>query len=194
MRKIDDQLLLKMAEEGKLQKEIAEHFRCTPAAICKRLKKLKAIMSVPVSFKKLSEKEKKFVIAKIEGKTQTQAALDSFECGSLDSAKSIGSQLMRKSDIQIAVAEIMQEEGLTRGYRVQRLKSHVDHVDPNVSLKALDQSWRLDGAYSPEKHIHAHHNIKEVVASMEVKKERLRILRRRHAKLQSELGYSDAEK
>jgi len=26
-----------------------------------------------------------------------------------------------------------------------KLKSCVDHIDPNISLKALDQSWRLDG-------------------------------------------------
>ena len=65
----------------------------------------------------------------------------------------MGHQLMQKKDIQKAVAEIMQEEGLNRRYRVQKLRSHIDHPDPNVSLKGLDQSWKIDGAYT-EKHIH----------------------------------------
>ncbi len=101
------------------------------------------------------EKEQKFALAISEGKTQTQAALDSHDCSSLDSAKSMGYQLMQKPDIQTAVAEIMQETGLTRRYRVQKLKTHIDHPDPNVSLKGLDQSWKLDGAYT-EKHVHVH--------------------------------------
>jgi len=67
----------------------------------------------------------------------------------------MGYQLMQKPDIQTAVAELMQEEGLTRRYRVQKLKGHIDHPDPNVSLKGLDQSWKLDGAYT-EKHVHVH--------------------------------------
>jgi hypothetical protein len=33
---------------------------------------------------------------------------------------------------------------------LSRVKSHVDNRDPNVSLKALDQTWKLDGSYSAE--------------------------------------------
>ncbi len=35
------------------------------------------------------------------------------------------------------------------------MKEHVYAKDPNVSLKALDQTWKLEGAYT-EKHVHAH--------------------------------------
>ena len=153
MRKTDDNVILQMLREGKTQKEIAEHFNVSGAAICKRVKKL--LNKKPESFENLTEKEQRFALAISEGKTQTQAALDSHECSSLDSAKSMGYQLMQKPDIQTAVAEIMQETGLTRRYRVQKLKGHIDHPDPNVSLKGLDQSWKLDGAYT-EKHVHVH--------------------------------------
>jgi len=153
VRKTDDNVILQMLREGKSQKEIAKHFSVSPAAICKRVKKL--LGSKPKSFENLTEKEQKFALAISEGKTQTQAALDSHDCSSLDSAKSMGYQLMQKPDIQMAVAEIMQETGLTRRYRVQKLKTHIDHPDPNVSLKGLDQSWKLDGAYT-EKHVHVH--------------------------------------
>jgi hypothetical protein len=74
----------------------------------------------------------------------------------------MGHQLMQKSDIQIAVAELMQEEGLTRRYRVQKLKTHIDHSDPSVSLKGLDQSWKLDGAYKEEQ-VHVHMSYDDMV-------------------------------
>ena len=159
-RKTDDKEILHMLNDGKTQKEIAEHFGVSGAAICKRVKRI--LGKKPESFENLTEKEQKFALAIAAGKTQTQAALDSHECSSLDSAKSMGYQLMQKPDIQTAVAELMQEEGLTRRYRVQKLKGHVDHADPNVSLKALDQSWKLDGAYT-EEHVHVHMSYEDMV-------------------------------
>ena len=71
----------------------------------------------------------------------------------------MGSQLMKHPDIEAAITEIMQEEGLTRRYRVQKLKTHVDALDPHVSLKALDQSWKLDGYV--EKHINLNIDVKQ---------------------------------
>ena len=109
--------------------------------------------SIRSDWKKLSEKEQTFALAIAEGKTQTDAAMISFDVTTRDSAKSIGCRLMKQSDIQTAVSEIMQQEGLTRKYRVQKLKIHVDNRDPHVSLKALDQTWKLDNSYS-ETHVH----------------------------------------
>ena len=171
MRKTDDHEILQMLNEGKKQKDIAAHFQVSPAAICKRIKRL--ANQLPESFENLTEKKKKFVLAISEGKTQTQAALNSHECSSLDSAKSMGYQLMQKPDIQIAVAELMQETGLTRRYRVQKLKSHIDHPDPNVSLKGLDQSWKLDGAYT-DNHVHVHTNYQDIVKTQEIYDQRIK--------------------
>ena len=58
---------------------------------------------------------------------------------------------MDKEEIRLAIDELMEQAGMGRRYRVQRLKACVDHPDPNVTLKALDQSWKLDGSYAPEK-------------------------------------------
>ena len=171
MRKTDDHIILKLLNEGKSQKEIAEHFNVSCAAICKRVKKI--LGKKPESLANLTEKKQKFVLAIAEGKTQTQAALDSHECSSLDSAKSMGYQLMQKPDIQTAVAEIMKEEGLNRRYRVQKLRSHIDHPDPNVSLKGLDQSWKLDGAYT-EKHVHVHTSYQDIVKTQEIYDQRIK--------------------
>jgi hypothetical protein len=57
--------------------------------------------------------------------------------------------------------------GLTKGYRVRKLKSHVDNRDPNVSLKGLDMSFKLDGSYAPEKHLNVNLDLKAVTAEME---------------------------
>jgi hypothetical protein len=72
---------------------------------------------------------------------------------SRESAKVLASNLMKRPDVKQAITDLMDQKGLTQEYRVERLKSHVDHADPNISLKALDQSWRLDGSYAPERRI-----------------------------------------
>jgi len=157
MRKINDNLLLQMIQEGREQKEIAKHFGVSPAAVCKRLKRL---APPPPSLEVLTEKEQLFAIEKAKGVTATQAAMKSYECSSLQSAKAIGSQLMGKPEIREAIEDLMESHGLTRAYRVKKLKQHVDHADPGISLKALDMSYKLDGSYAPEKHQHisiAHH-------------------------------------
>lgn len=181
MRKTDDSIIIEMLAQGKLQKEIAEHFNVSPAAICKRIKRLQPIEE-PESFKNLSQKEKKFALEIAEGKTQTQAAMNSFDVTTRDSAKAMGTQLMAKPDIKMAVSELMQEEGLTKRYRVRKLKTHVDAKDPGISLKALDQSWKLDGAYSVE-HLHLHmtredydaagKSIEEIEREIEIEKAKL---------------------
>jgi len=147
-RKVDDNIVLQLLREGKNQRQIAEYFQVSPVAICKRLKK---ILPKPKSLDNLTPKEQKFAIAVAEGKSRTQAALDSFDVSSRASAKAMQNALMEKDDVRLAIAELMNIFGLTRGYRINKLKSHVDHVDPSISLKAIEQTWKLDGSYSPEK-------------------------------------------
>ena len=150
-RKTNDDTILQLFREGKTQKEIAEYFNVSPVAIHKRLKR---ILPKPQSLEKLTPKEQKFVIGVAEGKSRTQAAMESFDVSSRASAKAMQSVLMQKDDINIAIAELMQIYGLTRGYRINKLKSHIDHIDPGISLKGLDMSFKLGGEYGPEKHQH----------------------------------------
>jgi Mn-dependent DtxR family transcriptional regulator len=146
VRKINDQRLLALLSEGRLQKEIARELKVSEPAITKRLKRLfPERYQVPKVFGDLTEKEKRFVIEKARGKTNTEAALASFECRSRETAKVIGSQLMSKAEVRQSLSEIMNQVGLSKLYRIQKLRSHVDNIDPYVSLKALEQSWKLDG-------------------------------------------------
>lgn len=153
-RKIDDNLLLQLFKEEKdkkgMQKKLAKYFNVSPVAIHKRLKK---ILPRPQSLEKLTNKEQKFVVAVVEGKSRTQAAMDSFDVSTRASAKAMQNVLMQKDDIKIAIAELMDIFGLTRGYRINKLKNHIDHVDPGISLKGLDMSFKLDGLYAAEKHV-----------------------------------------
>ena len=101
-RKVDDNIVLQLLREGKNQRQIAEYFQVSPVAICKRLKK---ILPKPKSLDNLTPKEQKFAIAVAEGKSRTQAALDSFDVSSRASAKAMQIALMEKDDVRLAIAE-----------------------------------------------------------------------------------------
>lgn len=148
-RKIDDNLCLKMFNDGYSQVKIAEHFGVTPVAVGKRLKRLAPKVR---SFDKLTRRQQKFVIAKLEGKNNTQAALEASERISPANADSVGHNLSHHPKVQKAIQELL-AENIPNLHRVLRLRSHVDHSDPNVSLKALDMTFKLDGSYAPEKRL-----------------------------------------
>jgi hypothetical protein len=150
MKRTNDAEIIQMLREGKQQKEIASHFGVSPSFICKRVRLLLP-QGEPASFKSLTDKEKRFVLEKSKGKTNTDAVMKSYDVTSRESAKVLGSNLMDKEDIRLAIDELMEQAGMGRKYRVQRLKTCVDHPDPNVTLKALDQTWKLDGSYAPER-------------------------------------------
>lgn len=180
MKKIDDQVMLEMVGQGRLQTEISEHFGVSPAAVCKRLKRLRSIQEPP-SFKDLSQKEKKFALEVADGKTQTDAALASHDVTTRDSAKALGHELMAKNDIKRAIEEVLQEQGLTKAYRIRKLKEHVDSAIPDISLRGLDQTHKLAGDYQGDKHLHLHvadynsleRNLKEIEA--EIAKEQAKL-------------------
>lgn len=182
-RKTDTNEVLEMHQAGKTLTEIAEHFRCSVPNICRMLKRLAPPPPMPESFTDLTEKEQQFVLARVSGKTQTESALQSHDCQDRVSAKSIGWQLSNKPEIEKAIQDILQEEGLTKRYRIKKLKGHVDHKNPDVSLKALDMTWRLDGAYI-EKHVVMTVPYGELVMDLESN-------RREREQLEKELGIID---
>ena len=139
-----------MKAEGKTGREIAKFFGVSPPYICNRLKRLQPVKE-PEIFAGLTGKQKRFVLAKVEGKTNVEAALSAFDCVSRDSAKALGHTLMKDPDIGRAIQEVMAEEGLTRRHIVKRLKWLVDHLDGNIVAKGIDITNRLTGDYAPEK-------------------------------------------
>jgi transcriptional regulator with XRE-family HTH domain len=148
-RKIHDRELLELRAQGWTQEKLAARFGCSAAAVIKRLLRLKP-PPLPESLEKLTEQQRKFCAEVASGQTRTEAALQTYECGSRESAKAIGGRLMLRDDIKAGIETLMDEAGLTKRYRVQKLKEHVDSDFNDVSLRALDQTWKLDGSYSSE--------------------------------------------
>jgi hypothetical protein len=148
----DNQELLRLREEGLKLKDIARWYweekgiRVSPQALCKRLKRLAPPPHMPY-FNSLTQKEKKFCVMKVQGETSTQSALKSFECGSMDSAKNIGSQLMRKPEIEMSINELLDYVGLDKTYRLRRLKQIIDCSDLGLAHEGLKTSFKLDGSF-----------------------------------------------
>lgn len=143
-RKTDDKIILQMLEDGHSQKDIAKHFDVSPAAICKRVARLSAY---PKTLKDLSPKEVRFAVSVAEGKSRTQSAIDAYDVSSMGSAKSLGSQLMKKPRVNAAISELMEYHGMGRSYRIQKLKEHLDSPDPVISLKSIEISFKADGTF-----------------------------------------------
>jgi predicted transcriptional regulator len=150
---INDEVLLTMIKEGKTQREIAEHFHVSAVAVSKRIKRLTAPSPEQAIIEKhgLTGRQAVFAIEKAKGKSSTSAALMSYEVSTVDSAKAIGSELMKQEKILTAIDELMSLHGLTKDYRIGKLKTLIDHPDPNIVCKGLEMSFRLDNSFAPEK-------------------------------------------
>ena len=171
MRKIIDTELLKLIDQGMNQKEAAQHFKCSEAAISRRLKKLR--QGIPTSFQGLTPKRQNFAIALASGKSKTEAAEIAFDVSTAASARAIGKRLASNSDIQTGVSEILQLSGLTKTYRVNRLRQLVDSPDSSIALRAIEMTFKLDGSFSPEKHLHVEMNIDDLMQSKQETEKRL---------------------
>jgi predicted transcriptional regulator len=158
-RKIDDKELLRLADGGAQQKDIAEQMGVSGAAISKRLKQLRAATARPDILDALTPQQERYVMEVAAGKNQTQAALAAYECGSLDSAKTLGSRLAKNEVIQEAITSVMEAEGLTRGVLVKRLKDHVEGKDASVSLKATKTGLELFDSFPASKSLRINANV-----------------------------------
>lgn len=150
IKKIDDNLLHQMISDGKPQREMARFFGVSDAAISKKIKRLNQ-SEPPESFTSLAPKKRKFVLSKIEGKSNTASAIDAFNCGSVASAKTIGGRLARDPDVSAAIGDLMHAEGLGRRYRVRKLREVIESKDLGITCRGLDLANKLTGEYAPEK-------------------------------------------
>ena len=166
MKKINDTLLIELSDRGEQQNNIAKHFGVSEAAVSKRLKRLRQQAAHSAVLDKLTEKEKKFVAEIVSGTSQTQSAIAAFDVGSIDSAKSIGNRLMKDRDIKEAIDTILESEGVTRQHLVKTLKKHVDGIDPNVSLKAVDMGFKLYGSFPATKQINLNANTEFIAVDL----------------------------
>lgn len=156
--KVDQDLLMQMLEGGKSQKACADHFGVSKSAISQLVSRL-TVAPRPEILDRLTPSQERFVFAMADDKNQTQAALDSYNVGSRESASVIGTRLMADPLIQECIQVVMATEGLTRRKMVRRLAEHVDSRDSNASLRAINMGLKLTDSYPAEKRMNLNVNI-----------------------------------
>lgn len=157
-RIINDDELMALYEQHLPQKEIALRLGVSPVSICKKLQKLlpqpETILDGIQEKYDLTDKELSFCLEKSKGGvSHMNAVLKSrYEATSPQSAKALGGgELMARPEIKQTIEELLNYHGLTKSYRIGKLKEHVNNRDGNLSLKALSESWKLDGSYAQDK-------------------------------------------
>ena len=61
--------------------------------------------------------------------------------------------MAKDPDIESALSDLMAQEGIPRRRRIQRLRDLIESKDLSAVSKGLDMSWKLEGAYAPERQI-----------------------------------------
>ncbi len=171
-RKATDQDIIqameRIAQGGITQKEIAAELGVTPSALNQRIKRLRA-QAVPDSFRALSDKQKRFALAKVEGKTNLEAVKSAYDVTSNESAKSMATVLMRDPDVNLAITDLLAQEGIPKRRRVQRLRDMIECPDLSIAGKGLDMGFKLAGDYAPQQlEIISESEIRALVASVTV--------------------------
>ena len=175
MKIIDDEAMMNLLNQGMNQKQVAEHFNVSEAAVSKRLKRLRSYQ-LPDSFERLTSKQQKFALSIAEGKSQTTAAMEAFDCADRTSGKALGSKMMKDPDVSIAIQDLLHQEGLGRRDRIRRLKALVMSKDLSVAGKGLDMAFKIAGEYAPEqidikaRSLTIHADIEAIRALMKEKK------------------------
>ena len=144
LKKIDDPIFNEMEAAGKSGTEMARFFKCSNAAISRKRKR-RQMAEPPESFLKLTEKQQKFVVAKLKGKSNTSSAMESYDCGSMGSARQLGQRLNNDPDIQTAYHALLYQVGIGKRRRAERLRDIVEAKDLTVSARGIELAAKLCG-------------------------------------------------
>jgi len=148
MKRVNDEEMQTMFEKGQTKRAIANHFGVSEQYIGKRLKQLEAYR-LPESVQKLTDKQKKYALARVEGKSKTDSAMEAYDTKDRDSAKALGYTLSKEPDINTAIHDLLAQERIPRRRRIQRLKDMIECSDMNVVGKGLDMANKMTGEYAP---------------------------------------------
>ncbi len=151
-RIIDDSKLTELFRQGKSLQDIGLALGVSKVAVHKRLKKL-SLSRMPESLEKLTPKQKNFCLAVASGQSRTAAVMQVYDVTSRESAKALQTDLMRNPVIKTAIDDLMEMKGIGRDYRIEKLREHLEHLDPVVSLKSLDMAFKLGDDYPASKNI-----------------------------------------
>lgn len=141
---ISETELLTLIESGMLQKDVAATLGCSPAYVSKVMKKIRKRDRCSRELEPLSPEKRDYVLHRLSGKSKADAAAESFNVTTRQSAAQTGYAVEKAPDVQRALTEIMAEEGLSRRSIIRRLADHVhQEEDRPTSLKAVRLSAEL---------------------------------------------------
>lgn len=140
-RIVNDEQLIKLFKQGETLAEIGRQLNVSSVAIHKKVKRL-GLTRLPESMAKLTGKRQAFVLAVASGQSRINAAMSSFDVTSKASAKALQQELMKDPGVKLAIDDLMELKGIGRDYRIDKLKQHIDHHDPVISLKSLDMAMK----------------------------------------------------
>lgn len=99
----------------------------------------------------LNNAEEKFVKELARGKTNEEAAKLALGAKKGSDARTRAAMMVRSDNVKMAIRELMEEAGIGRKWRIDKLAEHMDSVAPEVSLKALDIGFKLADDYPQKK-------------------------------------------
>jgi hypothetical protein len=161
--------LMQQIDAGEIEgKQVAEMLNVTPSALCQARAKWKR-QQPPPELLKLTEQRQKYCIAKASGADNKTAARAAYPTAKESSLSVISSQLSVDPDCQTAISTLLARHGLTKDYRTSRLATCISSPDLNLVLKALSESWKLDGSYSPVQiDVVSAEDIRMLIASIQI--------------------------
>jgi len=76
--------------------------------------------------------------------------MESFETGSTESAKTLGCRMAKEEDVNLAMADLLAQVGLTKRRRAERLADMINCSDLSVVGRGLELSYKLDKSMSEQ--------------------------------------------
>lgn len=170
MSKIHYDELQTMLKNGQSQADCSRHFQVSEAAISKAVKRLKSA-EIPSSMEKLSTKARTFVLNLAEGKNATEAALVAYDCKTRDVARTMGCRMAKEPDIELALADLLAQEGLPKRERIRHLKRLIESNDLSAVSRGLETSFRLDGSFVEKHMVIVEH--RDIIANLRAVEQRM---------------------
>jgi transposase-like protein len=193
MRKTNDEEIQRMySTEGQTKRAIAKHFGVSEQYIGKRLKQLEAFR-LPDSFQRLTVKQKKYALARAEGKSKIDSAMEAYDTKDKNSAKALGYTLSKDPDVDVAIQDLLAQEGIPRRRRIQRLRDMIESQDLSIVGKGIELSCKLTGDFAPEKHLNLNIDHSVITARLADIHRRMEEIRQRREKLLAEIAAEKKE-
>lgn len=169
-KRVENETLIALVEQGLTGRQIAEQTSISEAAVSKRLKRIRLQeREPPESFQALTPKKQKFVMGLVQGKTQVNACIDSHDVTSRASARALASRMAREPDVEVALADMFAQEGLSKRRRVQRMSELIESRDSAAVCRMLELSFKLDGSMVERvEHGISGDTIRALIASIDV--------------------------